>query len=162
MSYTFDPNRNYLTLAGKKKLEKELQILKQMKEQRLTQKELRAQVGEIEAEYFSLLTDLHSLEEKIAELTEILRTAEIITLPPASERNKVWLGAVVELEVNGQKMTYQLVDTWEADPMAGKLSVRSPVGSALLGQEKGKEVTVNSAIKLTYKIIDIKYPEEGA
>ncbi len=153
----FEEDKVYLTPEGKEKLEEELRTLERLKESKLSQKELTVHFGAVEAEFFALQEDLHALEARIEEIRDILRNAVLITPPPEKEREKVTLGATVEVEVNGNRAVYKLVDSFEADPMAGKLSVRSPVGRALLGKKVGDEATVNSAIKVTYKIIGIKY-----
>ena len=48
------------------------------------------------------------------------------------------------LEIDGDEVTYTLVGTAEADPGAGRLSVASPVGRALLGARAGDEVAVQT------------------
>lgn len=52
------------------------------------------------------------------------------------------LGNRVEIDADGARDAFQLVDPCEADIAAGHLSVASPVGRALLGQTVGTEVTV--------------------
>ena len=49
-----------------------------------------------------------------------------------------------------------LIGSYEADPLAGKMSNISPVGSAILGKRKGESVRVNSPDGvIEYKILDI-------
>lgn len=67
------------------------------------------------------------------------------------------LGAMVAVEVNGQKVEFKLVGCLEADPDTGKISNESPVGKALLGHRAGEEVTLAGAGKAVYKIKAVKY-----
>ena len=51
---------------------------------------------------------------------------------------------------------YLIVGSTEADPMNGKISDESPVGSALLGHKIDEVVTVEAPLgKMEYKIIKI-------
>ena len=43
-----------------------------------------------------------------------------------------------------EEVTYQLLGPYESDPDNGKISVKSPIGMALLGSEVGDEVKVNT------------------
>ena len=70
------------------------------------------------------------------------------------------VGATVALQdlSSGKTVTYQLVDSSETDPAAGKISVVSPVGSAVVGSHKGDEVSVPAPKgERRYKISSIKF-----
>jgi transcription elongation factor GreA len=71
-----------------------------------------------------------------------------------SNHDKAVIGARVEVEVEGDKETYQLVSTAESDPKSGHLSVESPLGKALLGSKVGENVVVETpdGDKISYKI----------
>jgi transcription elongation factor GreA len=58
--------------------------------------------------------------------------------------DRVRFGATVILEdlESGQEVTYTLVSEEEADVSKGLLSVRSPVGRALIGKAEEEEVQV--------------------
>src|SRR5699024_5844909 len=45
---------------------------------------------------------------------------------------------------DGDKETYTIVGSAEADPFEGKISNDSPMAKSLLGHEKGEEVTVST------------------
>ena len=56
------------------------------------------------------------------------------------------------------EVTYQIVGTDEADVTAGRISVTSPIGRALVGQEVGDEVTVRAPGGVRkYVIEDVHY-----
>lgn len=63
-----------------------------------------------------------------------------------TNRNEVSMGSKVVLldtELN-ETLEFVLIGSYEADPLAGKMSNISPVGSAILGKRKGDTVRVNS------------------
>ncbi len=45
---------------------------------------------------------------------------------------------------NDEEITYQLVTPDESDPAAGKISMTSPIGRALVGRGEGDEITVQT------------------
>jgi transcription elongation factor GreA len=91
---------------------------------------------------------------KIQELEATLKVAVIID---ASEQDagRVHIGSKVELtdSSSGKTVKYQLVEPNEANPLASKISIVSPVGSAILGHRLGEEVKVKTPRgNNTYKI----------
>ena len=95
--------------------------------------------------------------ERVEFLKNILEHHELIKKPAKDKRGVVGIGAKVKIDVDGQKDEFLLVGTLEANPALGKISNESPVGRALLGHKIGDEVIVNSPVKITYKIKNIKY-----
>ncbi len=55
-------------------------------------------------------------------------------------------GSRIEVEDvdTGERFQYELVFPEEADPVAGRVSIGSPLGQALLHRNEGDEVTVNT------------------
>ena len=66
-------------------------------------------------------------------------------------------GSTIEVVDNeGETETYHLVGAVESDPSAGRISVDSPVGRALVGKKKGDKVTVGvpaGTLTLTVKAV---------
>jgi transcription elongation GreA/GreB family factor len=66
-------------------------------------------------------------------------------------------GSTIEVVDNeGEAETYQLVGAVESDPSAGRISVDSPVGRALVGRKKGDKITVSvpsGTLSLTIKAV---------
>ena len=57
----------------------------------------------------------------------------------------------------GDEVTYTIVGSAEADPVNGKLSMASPVGSALLGATAGQDVDVRTPRgAVRYKVLSIE------
>ncbi|NQW20643.1 MAG: GreA/GreB family elongation factor [Chloroflexi bacterium] len=82
---------------------------------------------------------------KIRELEATLKVAVIID-SKSQDDGRVRIGSKIELtEVKTDKtFKYQLVEPNEANPLASKISIVSPVGSAILGHKLGDEVKVKT------------------
>jgi transcription elongation factor GreA len=82
---------------------------------------------------------------KIREIEATLKVAVIIDAT-GQDSSRVHIGSKVELTETSSKKTikYQLVEPNEANPLASKISIVSPVGSAILGQRLGDEVKVKT------------------
>ena len=82
---------------------------------------------------------------KMQEIEATLKVAVIIDAK-GQDNSRVHIGSKVELtEVSSNKtVKYQLVEPHEANPLASKISIVSPVGSAILGHSLGDEVKVKT------------------
>ena len=82
---------------------------------------------------------------KIQEIEATLKVAVIIDATE-QDSNRVHIGSKVELTETASNKTvkYQLVEPNEANPLASKISIVSPVGSAILGHRLGDEVKVKT------------------
>ena len=82
---------------------------------------------------------------KIQEIEATLKVAVIIDAK-GQDQTRVHIGSKVELTEIGSNKTvkYQLVAPNEANPLANKISIVSPVGSAILGHSLGDEVKVKT------------------
>jgi len=153
-----DSKKYYLTKEGLKSKEKEykkLLKLRKLKSEEGVPSVLHSE--ELNAEFVAFREDVDLLESRIAELDHILKNFELIKHPPKKERDKIHLGAHITIEVDGQGDEFIIVGTLEANPSLGKISNESPVGEVLLDHKVGEEVTISSPVKVTYKIISIKY-----
>lgn len=92
------------------------------------------------AEYQAAREEQSFLEGRIRALEDRLRRAVVVGREPSP--TTVGLGSVVIVEIDGRQERFELVGPAEADPAAGRLSVRSPIGAALLGAEPGAERVV--------------------
>ena len=62
---------------------------------------------------------------------------------------------VLDMEFE-EEIEYSLVGTNEANPMQGKISDRSPIGSAMIGAKEGDLITVNTPDgELKFKILSV-------
>lgn len=118
--------------------------------------ELRKQIKRLEHNLSAAHNDLRNLEkakghDERLERIEKLAIIDTITteladkkftlararqLPRRRDTLQVMLGSVVELiDSQGKKFRYMLVDSLEANPSAGRISVKSPLGQTLLNKQ---------------------------
>lgn len=145
----------HITLEGKAELEAELEELKGRRGQ-IAEKIANARdYGDLSenAEYDSAREEQGLVESRVAEIEDILQNADIIK-PTKSSTIKV--GSTVVLK-NGAKVTYRIVGPVEADPLEGKISNESPIGSALMGKKVGDKVTIKTPKgETTYEVEEVK------
>ena len=141
-----------LTAEGKKELEKELDTLIKGRPAIADKIATARAFGDLSEneEYSSARNEQKITESRILEIQEILKNAKIIR---GGKKTKVDLGATVDLDMGGRKVSYTLVGPTEANPLEGKISNESPIGKALLGRKPGEDFDFNGK---KVKIIDIK------
>jgi transcription elongation factor GreA len=107
------------------------------------------------AEYSSARQEQERVEGRISEIEHILQNVEIITAP--KDGGKVRLGSSVKLEsADGKTKDFHVVGTVEADPLNGKISDESPIGSALMGKKVGDEVEIKTPADITaFRVVSI-------
>ncbi len=109
------------------------------------------------AEYHAAKERQSFLEGRIGELGYRLGNAKIID-PDTVPKDCVRFASrvVVENLDTEDEIEYLIVGPEEADINQGKISVSSPLGSAMLGKKPGDEVVVNApGGRRMYEIIDI-------
>ncbi|HET9412436.1 MAG TPA: transcription elongation factor GreA [Candidatus Saccharimonadales bacterium] len=135
-----------LTAAGKADLELELSELKSRRSE-IAQKIADARdYGDLSenSEYAAARDEQGQVESRIAEIEEILQNATLIK-GRTSKPTKVMLGVQVDLESDKKKkVSYTIVGSVEADPLAGRISDESPIGQALIGKAVGDSVTIKT------------------
>lgn len=150
---------NYLSAEGLRKLQAELHDLKTNKRRELASRiEAAKALGDLaeNAEYHEAKDVLGFIEGRILEIEDVLKNYEVIQ-EGGTAGGKVRIGATVVVEFNGKQKTYQIVGSNEADPLTGKISNESPIGSALLGAETGSKVNVETPGGITiYKILEVR------
>jgi transcription elongation factor GreA len=97
------------------------------------------------AELEAARNELSFLEGRIQDLEDILNNYQIIA-ESADPHDSVRVGDWVTVVEDGvdEEERYHLVGPAEADPAAGRISIESPLGRALLGAEVGQSVKVNA------------------
>ena len=137
-------NTHYLTPEGKAKLEAELKHLKEDERKKISERLKQAiSMGDLSenADYQKAKEDQGFLEGRIQEIEAILLHAEVIEAQV--NYDEVAIGAKVTFKVaDDPPQSYTLVDSNEANPSEGKISYRSPIGSALVGHQVGDRVKV--------------------
>jgi transcription elongation factor GreA len=139
------PEIMYMTETGFAKIESSFQRLKAKRE------ELAEQLAESygggdnidNTEYLMLRDEAAYLDNRILELLDILRHAEIIQRGETDGR--VHLGNTVAIQANGEPLeTYTIVGRAEANPCEGCISNESPLGRALLEHAVGDDIVISA------------------
>jgi transcription elongation factor GreA len=110
------------------------------------------------ADYLTAKEDQGFLEGRIQELQRMISGAMIIDESQTNGADAVRLGSRVTVVEDGEDAseTFLIVGQVEANPLEGKISHDSPVGSALVGRKVGDVVHVKApAGETTFKITNI-------
>ena len=133
------------TQEGYQKLIDELDFLKTVKREEIKEALKAARdLGDLSenSEYDEARTQQGMNEARIAELEELIKNA-IIMSDEEANKGVVSIGSTVVIEYkDGSKKTYDIVGSNEVDPLHGKISDLSPIGSALIGHEAGDVVYI--------------------
>ncbi len=136
-----------MTLAGKEKLEQELEFLKSVKRKEVVERIQTARsFGDLSenSEYDAAKDEQAFVEARIQAVENMVRKSVIIA--EDKNINVISLGKTVTfIELpDGDKETYQIVGSAEANPFDGKMSNDSPIAQLLLGKKVGDEVSVQT------------------
>jgi transcription elongation factor GreA len=152
--------QTYLTPEGAEELRRELDQLVNVRRPALAQKlkEAVAQ-GDLRenADYQDAKEQQAFIEGRIQYLENVLRSAVVVSNDGQS--GEVGIGSEVTIREEGgdEDEIYIIVGAAEANPREGKISQRSPIGSALMGHRKGDIVRVETPSGETvFKIRKIK------
>jgi transcription elongation factor GreA len=152
-----------LTAEGAERLQAELRTLVEIRRPEVIARIKAAkELGDLRenADYTAAREEQSFLEGRIQALEARLRNAVIVGagdgsgagddgdagerpggVGTAGRRDRgAGIGSYVTVEVDGSSVTYQLVGSAEADSRAGRISIASPVGAALVGARTGDEV----------------------
>lgn len=151
-----------MTAPGLLRLETELRTLKSQERPAVIRAIAEARShGDLSenAEYDAARERQSFIEGRIAELEEVISSAEVID-PSTLSGDRVKFGAHVSVvdEETDKAMTYQIVGVHEADIKHARLSVSSPLAKALIGKRIGDNISVPApGGDRTYEIMDVKF-----
>ena len=152
------PNKTMtLTKDGLEQLKRELKELKELKRPEIIARIKSAQeLGDLSenAEYQSAKEDQSFIEGRIQELEAMIKSAKVIE--KSHDASHIGIGSVVEVDLEGELISYEIVGPTESDIEHNKISSESPVARTLLGHKKGDIVTVAApGGDVGYKIINV-------
>lgn len=137
----------YLTREGLEKLREELRFLKTKERSRISRAIQEArEKGDLSenAEYDAAKEAQGLLEARIAKMETTVSQARLVDEKQVDPEKAYILSNVrVKNHGTGSEQTFRLVSAAEADIRTGKISVTSPVGSALLGKAPGDVIEVD-------------------
>lgn len=144
-----------ITAEGKKELENELEELKARRGEIADKISEARDFGDLSenAEYDAAREEQGLVETRIAEIEDIVTNADIIKI---GKKSSIGLGSRVELKTGNKTFNYIVVGPVEADPLEGRISNESPIGSALYGKKEGDKVTISTPKgDISYTIVSV-------
>ena len=154
-----DAKKTYVTEQGLKDLQDEYNTLVHV-----TREEVKAELKEARslgdlsenADYDAARDKQAQVENRIAELEEMLKNYEIISTKGNSKT--VRIGSTVQLQFQDTKeeAVYSIVGRTEADPLNGKISNETALAQAILDTRVGQTVEVNCKKPYEVTIISVK------
>jgi transcription elongation factor GreA len=150
----------YLSKQGRLKLEGELKQLRTVERPRIIEEITRAmQQGDLSenAEYHAAKEAQTHIERKIGELEDKLsrvRSVDIDNIP--SDKAYLFAKVLVRDLKRDDEIEYQLVPPEEADVDNDIISIKSPIGAALLGKTVGEQIEIKVPAGIVhYEILKI-------
>lgn len=150
----------FFTPEGLAKIEKEIEELKTVRRKEVADRiKVALGYGDLSenSEYDEAKNEQAQVEERIAKLEYMVRNARVIDEGELNtEVINVGSTVVVKDLSDGEEDEYTIVGSAEADPLDGKISNESPVGSKLLGAKKGEvvEIEIPDGI-VKYEVVSI-------
>lgn len=141
------PKENFpMTEAGLEKIKKELNALEMRQREHAKERIKKARSFcdfHEDSEYELALKELAHIEERISNLTYMIKHVEIIEKSGTAD---VSLGSTVTFKdcSTDETETYMIVGSEESNPSEGKISNQSQVAQSLLGARVGDRVVVKT------------------
>lgn len=144
------------TKEGFEKLKQELADIIARRPQVLIRMVAAREMGDLSenAGYHASKDELSKIDRRVRELKYLMRTGQIVE---GQSGGQVGIGSTVKVRSGEDEFEYKIVGQLEADPVRGKLSEVSPIGSAFIGKKIGDEVVVDVPDgRITYKILEVR------
>lgn len=152
----------FLTKAGYRKLEEELEYLRTVKRKEVAERlheAAESSLGEFveDPEFEAAKNEQSFVEGRIRELELLLANAKVIT-KRRKTNGMVEIGSTVVIREGRRKPEeYLIVGAAEANPREGKISHQSPLGMALVGAKEGDKVEVEAPSgSFTVRVVEVK------
>jgi transcription elongation factor GreA len=151
-----------MTAAGLQRLQDELKRLKNVERPSVIRAIAEAREhGDLSenAEYHAAKERQGFIESQVAELESQITMAQVIDVSQLSG-DTVKFGATVRLVdiETDEEVRYQIVGPVEADIKAGRISITSPIGRALIGKREGEEIDVATpGGRKQYEVLGVQF-----
>ncbi len=150
-----------ISIQGYRKLEKELERLKQERPMVIQAIKEAREEGDLKenAGYDAAREKQGMLEARITYIESRLPLCTLVDLDTLGGDKAIFGATVLVEDVDtGEQRTFTLLGPDEADYANGSISISSPVGQALLGKEVGDEVSIDVPKgRVTYEVLNIEF-----
>jgi transcription elongation factor GreA len=155
-----------ITREGFERLYKQLERLKGEERGRVADRLRRAKTTEANMaqnmEYLDAREEKLELERRIFVLRERLREARVVEPRPGNGRVDPGERVRVREIASGRSLVLELVGQLEADVAAGRVSVASPLGQALVGLRKGEIANVVAPRgRFAFEVMAVELPAQA-
>ncbi|MGQ9489971.1 MAG: transcription elongation factor GreA [Anaerolineae bacterium] len=155
-----DTNSHYLTPEGIKKLQEELDYLVNVRRPEIARLIAEAKAdGDVSenAGYDEAKNTQAFVEGRILTLKNILANAVVINNRGTKDRVDIGSTVIIRDVQYGDQETYTIVGSTEVDPNNGRISLKSPIGRALMGRGTGDIVEVQTpGGTVQFEIVEIR------
>jgi transcription elongation factor GreA len=150
-----------ITREGLERLSAELEELTTEGRREIAERLKHAAAGEANhaenGDYLDVREDQAWLERRIAVLEARLRSAQVVE--PQHGNGRIDVGEWVRLRDlgSGERLEVELVGPLESDPTAGRISIASPLGRAIVGLRRGEIAKVDAPRgKRRFKVLAVE------
>jgi transcription elongation factor GreA len=154
-------HETWITREGLERLSAELERLATDGRREIAERLKQAAASEASlaenADYLGVREEQALLERRIARLEERLRSAQVVE--PQLGNGRIDVGECVRLRDldSGERLAVELVGSLESDPVAGRISIASPLGQAILGLRRGQIAEVDAPRgKVHFKVLAVE------
>lgn len=153
-------NKNMITAEGLAKLQEKLDYYLKVKRPEIAKRiQAARELGDLSenAEYDEAKRDQAEMEVEIAKMQKQIDEAVVIDKSELPN-DEVRLGSKVRIKdlQTKEEFIFDIIGSTEADPLDGKISNMSPIGSALIKKKKGATIKINTPEGvLSYKLMEI-------
>ena len=150
-----------ITRDGLERLSAELEQLRIEGRRKIAERLMQAAASEANreesADYVAVREDQALLERRISLLEERLRSAQVVEPQLGNGRIDVGERARLRDLASGERLEVELVGSHESDATAGRISVASPLGRAIVGLRRGQVAEVEAPRgKLQFKVLAVE------
>jgi transcription elongation factor GreA len=151
--------QTYLTQEGEEELRLELKkLISRRPELAQKLKEAVAQ-GDLKenADYHDAKEQAGFIEGRIQHIEMILRNAIVVENDGPTDEVRIGSTVIIREDETDEDEEYKIVGTAEANSAERKISLKSPIGAALIGKKKGKKFKVKTPSGvIKFKVIDVR------
>ena len=152
-----------ITVSGLQNLKEELENLKNVQRPKIVEAIAEARShGDLKenAEYHAAKEQQALIESRVIAINDLIARANVIDVTKIENDGKVIFGSTVKLKDLGSKklISYKLVGQDEADIKKNLIFFKSPIGTAIIGKDKGEMITVNTPSgEKNFEILEVDY-----
>lgn len=132
------------TQEGYQKVVTEIEQLEEQRKEVLIRLQAAREMGDLSENgaYKAARWELGGIDRRLRELNRLKLLGRVVE--PQTNGVVEFGGQVKVKNEAGEEISFTLVNKYESDPTARKLSIDSPIGSALMGKKVGDKVLVNT------------------